>query len=72
MPREGRGRKAPGVTPEIRTFARRYVELVEALLAEGVPEETARSEARIAAGSILMEEREQGELICPACGSVVR
>lgn len=53
-------------------FAREYVELVEALIREGVPEEMARNEARIAATSWLIETDEPcydpAAGPCPTCG----
>lgn len=53
-------------------FAKEYVELVEALKREGVPEEIARNEARIAATSWLVEEIEPyydpAAGPCPTCG----
>ena len=53
-------------------FAREYVELVAALKRQGVPESTAREEARIAATTWLMEEMQQhydpAMGPCPNCG----
>lgn len=56
-------------------FAKEYVQLAEALQREGVPEDVAREEARIAATSLLMEqqahEREAYDPAlgpCPTCG----
>ena len=56
--------------------AREYVQLVEALMQEGVPQAVAREEARIAATSWLFDELSpQGEPTydpargpCPTCG----
>ena len=50
-------------------FSQAYVKLVEALQAEGVPEATARQEARATAAMMLVYEAEleEGET-CPLCG----
>lgn len=52
-----------------RDFARRYVELTEALQQAGVPEERARDEARMAATLVFLapDHVGQGEP-CPLCG----
>ncbi len=53
-------------------FAKEYVELVEALKREGVPEDIARNEARLAATTWLIEDEEAlydpAAGPCPTCG----
>lgn len=54
-------------------FAKAYVHLVEALMREGVIEETARDEARMAAMASLMNWDDEAEYDpsqgpCPTCG----
>ncbi len=59
---------------DAREFARAYVRLTEALQREGVPPETAREEARLAAFSESMERMDQAVQTydpakgpCPVC-----
>ena len=59
----------------VTLFAREYVQLVEALVREGVPEGQARIEARIAATSWLWSDQDLEEPKydpalgpCPTCG----
>lgn len=53
-----------------RDFAKTYVNLVEALLQQGVDEDTARSEARITALTILgVADAVQPSAACPVCGT---
>lgn len=60
------------LSKRVTAFAREYVELVEALAREGVPEDVARNEARIAATSWLMDVAEEtydpAKGPCPLCG----
>ncbi len=49
-------------------FAKQYVALVEALLAEGVLEKVAREEARIITLMLLYQEDGAGDEVCPMCG----
>lgn len=50
-------------------FAKRYTEITEALLQEGVPVRVARQEARLAATLIyLVPEHREQEVPCPVCG----
>lgn len=49
-------------------FAQQYVALVDAMIHEGVPEETARDEARMATLSILYSEGLGNDEFCPMCG----
>lgn len=55
-------------------FAKEYVQIVEALMREGVPETVAREEARIAATSWLFGETDESQPYdpakgpCPTCG----
>lgn len=62
------------LSPRVVRFATEYVQLVEALQAQGVPEEIARNEARVAATSWLMEYGEELPVYdpvkgpCPTCG----
>lgn len=54
-----------------RAFAKAYVNLVEALLQQGVEEPTAREEARIAAMvhlAVLDEQQVPSKGSCPVCG----
>lgn len=54
-----------------RAWARCYTSLVEALIAEGVEEEVARSEARYAATMVVLPEDDEPQPIgplCPVCG----
>lgn len=48
-------------------FAKCYVALVDALRAQGVPEITAREEARMTALLLVFQKEEEGEF-CPLCG----
>lgn len=50
-----------------KAFAQCYVALTEALMAEGVPEDAARSEARASATMISLANMGSGEP-CPLCG----
>jgi len=61
--------RTPPVPGAARDFARRYVELVEALQQQGVPEERARDEARMAATLVFLapDHVEKGAP-CPLCG----
>lgn len=69
MPRQGRDRNAYSVSKaDARSFARRYVELTDALVHEGVPEDVARNEARMAAITLLLELDGVGGDLCPMCG----
>ncbi len=59
---------------KVRAFARNYVNLVEALQREGVEEECAREEARLAA-LMLLQQADDAEKTydpsrgrCPTCG----
>ena len=66
-------RRKPDPMPErVVDFARHYVQMVEALLREGVPEATAREEARMAATTLLVSGSPMpgggGETVCPLCG----
>ncbi len=54
---------------QAQSFAKRYVEITEALLHEGVPEETAREEARMAAMVLLYEGMGEHGGSCPTCGT---
>lgn len=54
---------------DAQTFAKRYVELTEALMHEGVVEEIAREEARMAAMVLLYEGAGDSGGTCPTCGS---
>lgn len=50
-------------------FAKTYTALVDALLAEGLPEEQSRIEARAAATTVLIVGTEEArESSCPLCG----
>lgn len=71
MPNQGGGgaAKRRGIKPECAAYARRYVELVEALLAQGVEESLAREEARWTATWIYMGETDHSVKKCPACGT---
>ena len=63
--------KAPRVNLEgkAQAFARRYTELVEALLQQGVPKQVARDEARLAATLVyLVPEYVDPKAPCPTCG----
>lgn len=53
-----------------RTYARMYVQLTEALIAEGVEEDTAREEARFTATTWLLNPEEEAVSMekCPLCG----
>lgn len=51
-----------------RAFAKMYVHLVEALQAEGLTEERAREEARIAASVYLQDQDARTTNSCPLCG----
>lgn len=53
-------------------FAREYVDMTEALMQQGVPEDVARGEARIAATTMLMEDEsapayDPADGPCPTC-----
>lgn len=48
-------------------FAKQYTGLVSALVREGVPEPTAREEARIVAATNLFVNGDEGPK-CPMCG----
>jgi len=50
-----------------KAFAKCYVALAEALIAEGVPEDRARQEARTSAVMMSMVPAQEGEA-CPLCG----
>jgi len=52
------------------TFAKTYTQLVEALMREGVEEETAREEAHLAAVELMHigDYRPETGEPCPACG----
>lgn len=60
------------LSERVTAFAKEYVELVEALVRQGVPENIARAEARIAATSWLMDVVEEmydpAKGPCPLCG----
>lgn len=51
------------------SFARCYVALAEALMREGVPETTARQEARAAAATAVLFDSTQAAGSCPVCGA---
>ena len=53
---------------DAKVFAKRYTELVEALMTEGVPEMIAREEARMAAMALLLEYATEDGERCPMCG----
>lgn len=59
-----------------RAFAKAYVALHEALVAEGVPDEIARGEARFAATMAATDHPQQAEEddgpSCPLCGEPKR
>jgi len=64
--------KRQPIQPSARVvqFAREYVQLVEALKREGVPEDVARVEARMAATMWLMDEQSEYDPAfgpCPTC-----
>jgi hypothetical protein len=52
---------------EVRSFASQYARLLEALQAEGVPEQHAREAAREAALALLFASRPDAAP-CPLCG----
>lgn len=51
----------------VKVFAQKYVALTDALMREGVPEEVAREEARLAALSWMYNEPTGP--VCPLCGN---
>jgi hypothetical protein len=56
---------------DAEVFARRYVELVDQLVKQGVSEPIARQEARLAAIDLLIEDKQEAERNgdpCPLCG----
>jgi hypothetical protein len=54
-----------------QAFARRYTELVEALRQQGVPDQVARYEARLAATLVyLVPDYVNPKAPCPTCGRV--
>lgn len=53
-------------TTVVQEFARRYVDLTEALQREGVPEAIARDEARLAASLVFLNPPDGHG--CPLCG----
>lgn len=71
---KGDGEKK-GLPIRVTKFAREYVQLVEALKREGVPEDVAREEARIAATTWLFDDLGEAPATydpalgpCPTCG----
>ncbi len=60
---------APRTPEQARIFARRYTEVVEALLQQGVEEKVARDEARLAATLVFLAPQYVDQKSpCPTCG----